>query len=665
MSDQTSKWWENAFFGLHYDLHANAEDTELGAELTHEHLREQLAKVKPDFVQCDCKGHPGYASYPTKVGSPSPGIVKDALRIHRDVTAEMGIPLSVHYSGIWDDRAAELHPEWMRVDGQGERGGGHGSKRAGYMCPLSPYLDELMIPQLIEIIDEYDVDGFWVDGDCWAVRDCYCDRCRAEFEGRTGIKDAPTERDDPKFAAWRAFHRDLFVEYVSKYANAVHARKPSCAVCSNWMYSVRMPGPVTAPVDYLSGDFSPSFGCERAQMEGRYMDGHGMPWNLMAWAFTWTFHGHSDHERAAWQMKTVTGLCQEAAEVMSCGGTVFVYNVPQRSGWLTTWHQDILAQVAGSCRQRQTFSQFTKSVPEAAVLLGDHHVWRHNPEPFCVGDSSHSAEGALHLLMENQFHVDVLDETRLMERAGDYSLIVVGEQDPISDEMADALDEYAREGGMALISGAHLAEAHGELVGVEPAGERRQGTWHVATAGEAATLSGPWQPVTAVDADVYAKVMDQQQPGKDETDYPAVTIRHVGKGKVIGIHGDFMRSYYVSHHPRIRDFAGKLLADVNIERRVSVSGPSSLEVSLRARQGLLAVHLVNRAVNPSLTPRLHIVEDVSPTGPVTVRVRTGQKPRRVSLEPGERKVEWTYADGWVEAHIETAGIHDILAVHEV
>jgi hypothetical protein len=81
-------WWNNLFFGLHYDLHATVKDTQLGAELTHTHLRERLGKVKPDFVQCDCKGHPGYASYPTKIGTPAPGIVCNALRIHRNVTRD-------------------------------------------------------------------------------------------------------------------------------------------------------------------------------------------------------------------------------------------------------------------------------------------------------------------------------------------------------------------------------------------------------------------------------------------------------------------------------------------------------------------------------------------------------------------------------------------------
>ncbi len=37
-------------------------------------------------------------------------------------------------------------------------------------CRSSGYDDELMIPQMIELIDNYDVDGFWVDGENWASR---------------------------------------------------------------------------------------------------------------------------------------------------------------------------------------------------------------------------------------------------------------------------------------------------------------------------------------------------------------------------------------------------------------------------------------------------------------------------------------------------------------
>jgi len=112
-------WHDSAFFGLHFDLHAGLGDMALGADLTEEHLIRERGKVRLDFVQCDCKGHPGYASYPTHVGTPAPHIIHDSLRIWRNATRMLGIPLIVHYSGIWDQAALLAHPEWGRKNAAG------------------------------------------------------------------------------------------------------------------------------------------------------------------------------------------------------------------------------------------------------------------------------------------------------------------------------------------------------------------------------------------------------------------------------------------------------------------------------------------------------------------------------------------------------------------
>lgn len=659
MRRHADNWMARAFFGMHYDLHATAVDTQLGAELTHDHLRERLKTVKPDFIQCDCKGHPGFSSYPTKVGYAAPGIVRDALRIHREVTRELGLPLLVHYSGLWDDQAIQHHPDWGMRNADGslvnpwfdQRPGG------GVACLTGPYDDRLLIPQLLEIVREYDVDGFWIDGENWAVRDCYCDRCRKEFARRTGMTAAPTGTDDPHFPAWRAFQRDLFVQHVRRYTAAIHAVKPDCLVCSNWMYSMRQPGPVAVPVDFLSGDFMASFGCERAQMEGRYLAGHGMPWNLMAWGFCSPVEGEVPR-----QTKTVTGLCQEAAEVMSCGGGMLIYADPQRSGWLNDWQHRIFADVVTFCRDRQPFCQHTESIPEAVVLHGDSHAWKHNPQPFAMGEGFYHSEGALHVLMENHYHVDILDETRLIERINRYRLVVIGEQQPTAPAVLAAVEAYARAGGIVLLTGSHLAGDCGGLVGVKPAEPVRNEPWYMAVDGETAIMGGPWQPVTPVDSETYAFAMTGQQPGKDETPYPAVTIRNLGTGKIAAIHGTIMRSYYLTHQPRIRTFVRQLLEHLKVERRVVFSGPPSVEVAVRRQGDKTLIHLVNRAVNPTLTPHLHLVEDVPPSGLVRVELRREHRPRRVCLQPGHRDVAWSYELGVVKAEIATVHIHDILEI---
>ena len=81
-----------SFLGLHFDFHAREEDKEVGANINRDVVGGILERVRPDYVQCDCKGHPGVSSYPTKVGFAAPGLVGDILRVWRDVTAERGLP---------------------------------------------------------------------------------------------------------------------------------------------------------------------------------------------------------------------------------------------------------------------------------------------------------------------------------------------------------------------------------------------------------------------------------------------------------------------------------------------------------------------------------------------------------------------------------------------
>ena len=109
------------FFGLHFDFHASTDCTQIGKTVTEEMIRDVIETLHPDFIQCDCKGHPGYSSYPTKVGNPAPGIFSDQLKVWRKVTKEYGIPLVMHYSGVWDEQALVHHPEWAVTNEDGSK----------------------------------------------------------------------------------------------------------------------------------------------------------------------------------------------------------------------------------------------------------------------------------------------------------------------------------------------------------------------------------------------------------------------------------------------------------------------------------------------------------------------------------------------------------------
>lgn len=672
-------WHDRVFFGIHYDLHASATDTNLGAELTADHLRAELERVRPDWIQVDCKGHAGYTSWPTQVGSTSPGVVRDSLRIQRDVTAELGIKLGMHYSGVWDSRAIELHPDWARINERGERD-------SAMTCRMSGYLDELMIPQMLELIEGYDVDGFWVDGENWASKPCWCDRCRAEFTRRTGITAIPMDKTDPAWETWLAFHRDLFEEHVTRYAEAVHTAKPTCMVCSNWAYTVRQPDPVAAPVDYLSGDYTWAWGAERAAVEGRLLDSRSdqISWDLMAWGFTKTGSMRQD---PPWVLKSALHLCQEVAEVVALGGAIMIYGKPQRSGWLTSWHQETLAEVAAFCRARQELCFRTTTVPQAAVLHGASHLYGWHAEHYDAatspfgsplynyGEAVQPVEGALHALLETHHSTDLLTEEAALARLQDYALAVVPEQTRLHPDIVAALDQYAQGGGHVVISGAHLSREWPDLVGADPAGDLLEtpptGGWGVTQLAlddprahaRSVGVSGPWQPVNPrPGTQVWGYRLIEQEPSKDTADQVVVTQRRVGQGSVVAVHGPIFRDYFRGHYPPLRRWIAGLLARLEIPWLVQVDGPPWLELILRRKNDRLLVNLIHRGAGEMLSPNRVMVEELPPVRDVTLRIRTGQPPAAVRVEPSGQTPQYDFADGILTVHVPQVAVHEVVVI---
>ncbi len=678
-------WHDNAFFGLHFDIHATLADKNLGRDASVKQLIEQFEKIKPDFVQCDCKGHPGVTAWPTDVGVRSPGIVKDALAIWREATRRLDLPLIMHYSGVYDVAAVANHPDWGRIKSARETAAAGGNALDhDHTCPLSDYTAHYMIPQMLELIRKYDIDGFWVDGENWATQPCYCPRCRAEFTRRTGIEHAPEGDDEPHWNEWLAFTRDLFVEHVDKYAHAIHAEKPSCSVCSNWMYSVRQPDPITAAVDYISGDFSYIWSGRTALIESRFMSNRGLKWDLMAWGFS--SYGPMD----SWEFKSVPALCQEAAIVMSAGGAFTIYDTPNRTGNIVAWHMDELADVAAFCRARQKWCQDSQSVRQALVLHAPEHYYPMASEGFynTAHGSTDAIEGAVHALMDNHISVDIMNTPDALSHASEFPMIVVPEQLNLSDETVAALIKYAQDGGTLIVSGVNTAPRFADALGVSVCEQpdaavasaeavnggaaylslHRAGNEcaYVQIGGRTATLIGPWCAVKAENA--ASIVMRQYTRDIDEyaqvSDYPFATVRVLGKGRIVGIYSDFFTAYSQSHYPTHRMLMGKVLDSARDDRLMRVDAPSSVYVSLRQKDGALLVNLVNMGSSTPLSPQRSFVEDVPPAGPVHVELHLAHRPRSVRLAPDMRPVDWSYSDGRLNVNIAQIGIHDILEIVE-
>jgi hypothetical protein len=513
---------------------------------------------------------------------------------------------------------------------------------------------------MLELVERYDVDGFWVDGENWASKPCYCPRCKAEFTKRTGIEAIPIGADQPQWDVWLAFHRDLFVEHVTRYVNAVHAAKPTCMICSNWMYTVRQPDPITAPVDYLSGDFDWTWGADRAAVEGRVLDSRSLPWDLMAWGFTKTGTMQTD---PPWVMKPAVHLCQEVSEVVALGGAVMIYNTPQRSGWLTGWHQDTMAEVAAFCRERKDACFGSMTASEVAILHLADHFYAGNTPLYNYGEAGQPLEGSLHAFLETGRSTDILTEAAALSRMGDYRLIVVPEQTRLNAALLAALEQYAHAGGHVLLSGSHLAQECPALAGIEPGGEMLTDRVYLPVDDRAVPVSGGWRTVTpTAETESWACRMTQQEPSKDTTDQPVVTYRRVGAGGILAAHGPLFRDYYIGHYPQLRRFIAGLVDRLALPWMVTVSAPPRLELVQRHKDDKLVINLINRGAGEALSPRRVIVEELPPVNDVTVCVRLDAAPQSVTAVPADPEPMWEYADGVLKIRMTSVAVHTALVI---
>ena len=658
----TGRWHgKKRYFGLHYDLHAGPGDTELGVRANDKYLVPMFERLGVDFVQTDCKGHPGYTSWYSKVpdASVSPGVKKDALKGWRHATHKLDLPLHCHYSGIWDAAAGKKHRTWCRMDADGKR-------VPGKMCPRSPYLEELLIPQMMELIDRYGVDGFWVDGDIWATEPCYCGKCRRAFKTATGIAKPPVDTNAQDWRAWFEFTLRSFEEYVTRYCEAVHAHKKGVLVCSNWLQTFQHPGEPRVPTDWISGDNTWVFGLDRGRCEARFISTRGKPWDVMIWSF-YSSHGMGD-PKSPWTFKPVEMVQQEAAVVSALGGSVQVYENPGglRNGQLVPWRVERLRQVGRFVKSRRTLCQGTETIPQVAVLHSEHHAHAHASRNIRNSIDVAPIQGAVYSMLENHYGVDILDEWALEHRLEEFPAVVAPEQNDMSVEMVKRLKQYVEAGGCLLVSGAGAIDRFGTLfLGVARGKVESEAQYHVPAAdGSFAGYSAAWRLVKATRAESIGQLATSPLLDERLLPHPAATLYQVGEGTVAYIPFDIFRYFDYNRYPLASAFIGEVAHALIGELPIQVYAPICVDAILRQKQNRKLVHLINRASGIPNRPNDGTIDEIPPVGPIEITIELEKKPKKVYLafEKGDLKWKYSKKEGQLTASVDQVHIHAAVVV---
>ena len=645
----------DSFLGIHFDFHAGDDCNEIGKNVTPEMVKSILTQVRPDYIQVDCKGHRGLTSYPTKVGNPAPGFIKDPLRIFRDVTAENDVALYCHYSGVLDEEAVKNHPEWAILDANGKIGGAAGSVTSVF----GPYADKLLIPQLNELNDIYKIDGVWIDGECWGTERDFQPDVTEKFKSMTGIQTIPKSEKDTGWFEYSQFCRDGFRRYVTHYVDELHKNNPAFQVASNWAYSSFMPESVNTNVDFLSGDIVPTNSVNSARLESRVLAKQGKPWDLMAWSFTlnWDDVGGFQSPKSAIQLK------QEAAEVLSQGGGFQVYFQQNRDASVNVNEMSVMSEVAGFCRDRQAFCHKSVSVPQIGLILSTDAYYRKIKGLFSAGGGEMNAfRGILQILLESQNVVDVVMEHQLIADINRYPLLIYPEWEYISPGFKKKLIEYVDQGGRLLLIGPASSNLFRQELGIKFIDSAIEKANHLAFNDQWGSIKSVSQRIKP-EADVvpFGKIYPHK-PDTGNFDIAGST-RKVGKGEIGGIYLNLGERYLNGKISVTRDFLDGMVKKLFTDLMVSVEGSHDVDVSLNRINGKLAINLVNTA-GPNANSNVYVYDDIPSLGPLQVTVRLNKKPKSVSIEPSGQKLKVTYNDMLLKVMVPKIELHEILLIEE-
>jgi hypothetical protein len=594
---------EECFFGLHFDFHAETNDTEIGASVTEDLVRRIIRRSRPDFIQYDCKGHSGIASYPSQVAPQPARIARNALAIYRRVSAEMNVGLYGHFSGIWNSHALDADRSAGVTSVEGLQGEVFPHVRSEFVHPLStfgPYVHRIMIPEMRELVDLYALDGLWVDADCWAAQVDYCDAAQSAFNRRYPDTEVPRSPSEPYWKEWLAIQRAQFVRYVQTYTHALHTMRPSLQVASNWLHGPIAPEPPgESGVDFISGDYSAADPVRRARMDSRFMAGVGVPWDLLAWGFCMS-------DRGEWVCKETRLLQREAAEVITQGGGFQVYFQPDRQGGFREDQIEQMGEVADFCHTRRESCHRTQSIPQVAVLFDRQSHYADHTRPFGPCDPTF-LESVVDAISASGHSVDLVPDYRLLNELDRWPVVVIPGWKHLSDESIAILLTYAHRGGSLCV------------VGDEPAN-----LFDVAI-----SKQGPWTTVS-----------DAQQ-------------RMIGKGKIA-----FIRHHVVDSNSAPNSSVLECLFRSVLEELytpiVSCEPQSRFEVVLRKRDLKTIVHLLNRSAETSQD----IQANVS-AGGCTVTVSATDCPSAVWMEPGHMLLthQWHPEKRRFTVHVPDVSIH--------
>ncbi len=651
---------------IHLDFHTSPFINDVGSAFDPEAFVRTLKEAEVTSVNVFAKCHHGMCYYPTKIGKMHPSLTFDLLGGMLKVLHREGIKAPVYFPVGWEETAAE-NLNWLEVDKDGVIGGSK-TFEAGYykwkkLCLNKEEYLNYILAQTQELIDGYQVDGFWYD--IITQNECVCPDC---------LKDMRELGLDPQKQEDRRKH-DLIVlkRFMKKVYEYVKGKLPGATVFFNGNWAI-------------DGGYDPEYNVMERGRYQTHLEIESLPseiWGYNHFPLYVNYHNRDNAElvgmngkfHTAWgdfgSLRNEEALEYECFRMIMNGAKCCIGDQLHPRGVLDKAVYQRIGKVYRQIEEREPWCAGSKKLSEIGVLVARN----------VLQDDSSADEGVMRMLLELHYCFDFIDCRSDFSR---YRLIILPDKVVCGRELADRLSDYMKQGGKVLATHQSGLDEAGTFfqfreMGVEYLGENEYCPAYIILGDE---LSGNIAPMEYVmyergslvkkkeEAKVLAELgkpyfnrtydrfcSHRQFPYEGLMNAPAA----VRNGNVIYVSNPLFTDY-INYGVRVyRDIIANCIEMLLERPLLRTNLPSSAEVTLRRQEDRMVMHILHYIAERK-SRKFDIVDTKLPLYHSEVRIRVEKVPERVYAAPGGQELDFVIEDGYVVATVPEIYGHAMIVV---
>ncbi|MCK5844312.1 MAG: alpha-L-fucosidase [Victivallales bacterium] len=406
-----------------------------------------LNEADVDEIITFAKCHTGFSYYPTKIATPHPNMKGDPFGDMLAACRKKDIKVLAYVSFGIDGEAGRRHHDYIQrfapVD--------PAVPESGFIsvCPFTPYIDDLFLPQVKEIIENYQPDGFFFDT-MSAFSKCYCDCCRMEYKKIEGA-EIPTDDDDSEMAAYGQFRHDRAIRLIDRVGSFIHELDSDAVIGFNQIGSPPFPEKMPDAINRLTLDFA-TYGNQSMQssLSANYGSTAPISSDIMPTRFN---QGWGD-----WSSAPACSLEQAAVPVFAFGERLYMGDRLHPANRITTGTRKALKTL--SSLKADMVAAYPKNgkgmrSPDAIILHSPSAVYGKNMEDFALNAKGKlaSLNGAHRIMIDSGWNFAVVAEAYLKDWLNPERLLIIPET-PAIDKQTDLLiQRFLSDGGRILATG--------------------------------------------------------------------------------------------------------------------------------------------------------------------------------------------------------------------